>query len=68
METFNATSLEPQFKQIAAEMNIKMGELQMIFRVILVGNKIGPAVFIIAETIGKEATLARIQNAIEHFG
>ncbi len=68
IELFNSANMEQQFKQLAAERNIKMGELQMIFRVMLVGTKIGPGVFIIAETIGKEATLARIEKAIDHFG
>jgi glutamyl-tRNA synthetase len=46
---------------------LKSGELQMIFRVMLVGSKTGPAVFVIAETIGKEATVKRIENAVKVF-
>ena len=64
---WNNSDLESLFKALASEHSIKMGELQMIFRVMLVGSKIGPGVFIIAETIGKDATITRIKNAIGIF-
>jgi len=64
---WDAATLEDKFKQLAAEKNIKIGELQMIFRIMLVGSKTGPAVFVIAETIGKAATIQRINNALEKF-
>ena len=68
-ETVNwdAAKLEELFKRLAAEKNIKIGELQMIFRIMLVGGKTGPAVFTIAEMIGKVETMKRIQNAMEKF-
>ena len=65
--TWDAATLEALFKQLAAEKNIKIGELQMIFRIMLVGSKTGPAVFVIAETIGKAVTIQRIMNAMENF-
>jgi lysyl-tRNA synthetase class I len=40
----------------------------MIFRVMLVGSKMGPSVAVIAETIGKAETIKRIKNAIRIFG
>ena len=49
------------------EKNSKVGELQMILRVFLVGSKMGPGLFIIAETIGKLNTLERIENALKVF-
>jgi glutamyl-tRNA synthetase len=64
---WNSSDLEALFKALSSEHNIKMGELQMIFRVMLVGSKIGPGVFTIAETIGKDATITRIRNAIGMF-
>jgi len=39
----------------------------MIFRIMLVGSKMGPAVFIIAETIGKDETINRIKKAATVF-
>jgi glutamyl-tRNA synthetase len=67
LESWDPLSIEAIFKQIATEKNIKVGELQMIFRVFLVGSKIGPGVFIIAAAIGKMVTLQRIENAMKVF-
>ncbi|UAY52755.1 glutamate--tRNA ligase [Ferruginibacter albus] len=64
---FTATIIETIFKEVAAVKNIKVGELQMLFRIMLVGSKTGPAVFVIAETIGKEETIKRIKLAVNHF-
>ncbi len=67
LESWEAISIETIFKQIATEKNSKVGELQMILRVFLVGSKMGPGLFIIAETIGKLNTIERIENALKVF-
>ncbi len=67
LQFWELEKIELAFKELAAEKNIKIGELQMIFRVMLVGSKMGPAVFVIAETIGKEETINRIENAMKQF-
>ena len=59
--------IEAAFKQIATEKNIKPGELQLPFRVMLVGGKFGPPVFEIAEVLGKEDTIRRIKSALPAF-
>ncbi|MBA2248730.1 MAG: glutamate--tRNA ligase [Chitinophagaceae bacterium] len=64
---WNSSSLENIFKTLAAEKKIKAGELLMIFRIILVGSKTGPGVFAIAEILGKEETIKRINLAIAQF-
>lgn len=64
---FSIENIELVFKNLAIAKNIKPGELQMILRVMLVGSKIGPGVFIIAETIGKEEMLGRIIKAATFF-
>ncbi len=61
-------SIEAVFKSLASEKNIKVGELQMIFRIMLVGSKMGPAVFVIAATIGIAETVTRIKLASLIFG
>lgn len=61
-------SLETAFKDLATEKNIKPGELQLPFRIMLVGGKFGPPVFGIAEILGKEETLERIEKALVIFG
>ena len=60
--------IENIFKDMATEKNIKPGELLLPLRIMLVGGKFGPAVFQIAELIGKEETIKRIQNAMKVFG
>jgi glutamyl-tRNA synthetase len=37
------------------------------FRIMLVGGKFGPHVFDIAELLGKEETIKRIEKALEVF-
>lgn len=64
---WNAPALENTFKELAAEKNIKAGELQLPFRIMLVGGKFGPPVFNIAETLGKEETIRRIKKAVTFF-
>jgi glutamyl-tRNA synthetase len=66
-ESWNAVSVEELFKQTAAEKEIKVGELQLPFRIMLVGGKFGPTVFDIAALIGKQETMNRIEVAVEKF-
>jgi glutamyl-tRNA synthetase len=64
---WSAASLEHAFKQLADTAGIKAGELQLPLRIALVGGKFGPPVFIIAEVLGKEETIDRIDNALIQF-
>jgi glutamyl-tRNA synthetase len=66
-ESFNHETLESMFKNLAAEKNIKPGELQLPMRIMLVGQKFGPGVFDIASMIGKEETVSRIEKALIVF-
>ncbi|MGZ3850554.1 MAG: glutamate--tRNA ligase [Flavisolibacter sp.] len=60
-------ALECLFKQLAEQASIKPGELQLPFRLMLVGGKFGPPVFDIAAALGKEETVERIHFALESF-
>ena len=64
---WSAHSLENIFKQLAEQAAIKPGELQLPFRIMLVGDKFGPGVFNIAEVLGKEETITRINSALNAF-
>jgi len=64
---WNAVTLENMFKELATEKNIKPGELQLPFRIMLVGGKFGPPVFQIAEVLGKDETVKRIDGALKIF-
>jgi glutamyl-tRNA synthetase len=56
--------LENTFKEIAAAHQLKPGELMLPLRIMLVGGKFGPGVFDIAEIIGKQETVNRIQKVL----
>jgi len=62
-----ALELEEKFKVLAAEHNLKPGELMLPFRIMLVGGKFGPGVFDIAVTLGAESTGSRILAALKAF-
>jgi glutamyl-tRNA synthetase len=61
---WQATDLEHSFKELAAANQLKPGELMLPLRVMLVGGKFGPGVFEIAEIIGREETVKRIQHVL----
>ncbi len=59
-----ASVLEQEFKALATTQEIKVGELMMPLRIMLVGGKFGPGVFDIATILGKEETICRIENVL----
>ncbi len=61
---WDTITIETIFKNLATEKNIKPGELQLPMRIMLVGGKFGPAVFEIANKIGKAATINRINTTL----
>lgn len=61
---WNAPAIEASFKLLAASKNIKVGELMLPLRIMLVGGKFGPGVFDIAALIGKEEMFKRISFAL----
>jgi glutamyl-tRNA synthetase len=61
---WNGHELENKFKELATAKNIKPGEVLLPLRIMLVGKKMGPGVFEIAEIIGKEETIKRINNVL----
>ncbi len=64
---WSSAFIEAGFKAIASVCNVKPGELQLPFRIMLVGGKFGPPVFDIAAVIGKEETVKRIGFALPQF-
>ncbi|HNU87657.1 MAG TPA: glutamate--tRNA ligase [Ferruginibacter sp.] len=68
VSNWELVTLETAFKELATEKNIKPGDLQLPFRIMLVGGKFGPPVFNIAEILGKEQTIERIEKALVIFG
>jgi glutamyl-tRNA synthetase len=64
---WNPGMLENQFKEIAATHTIKVGELMLPLRIMLVGGKFGPGVFDIAALLGKEETQRRLEAALNQL-
>jgi glutamyl-tRNA synthetase len=64
LNSWDAAELEVVFKEIAAAVRLKPGELMLPFRIMLVGGKFGPGVFDIASSVGKEETIKRIEHTL----
>lgn len=65
LEDWAAANIEATFKQTATEKELTVGELQLPFRIMLVGGKFGPGVFEIATLIGKQETVKRVVDGLE---
>ncbi len=68
LEKWEFANMELLFKELAAEKNIKAGELLAPLRIMLVGAKFGPPVFTISEMLGKGETIARIEEVLQQLG
>ncbi len=64
---WKATVLEVIFKEKIANSGLKMGELMMPYRIMLVGGKFGPDVFQITELLGQDEVIRRIEKALPLF-
>lgn len=67
LETFvpwESPALEAHYKQAITDSGMKVGELMLPFRIMLVGGKFGPHVFDIAALLGREETLIRMNDGL----
>ncbi|TDQ75871.1 glutamate--tRNA ligase [Sphingobacterium yanglingense] len=64
---WEASVVEPFFKERVQASGMKIGELMMPFRIMLVGGKFGPDVFVIAELLGKKEVIKRVKIALDIF-
>lgn len=64
-EPWHAEELESFYKLAIQASGMKMGELMLPLRIMLVGGKFGPHVFDIAATLGKEETISRIRKGLD---
>jgi glutamyl-tRNA synthetase len=65
--SFESEYLKRIFEELAAAKSIKTRDLLLPFRIMLVGKKVGPGVFEIAEILGKAETTKRIQHVLDLF-
>lgn len=61
----DAANMEIAFKELATAQALKVGEVMMPLRIMLVGEKFGPGVFDIAVLLGKEEMIKRIRLVLQ---
>jgi len=64
-DPWRSAELESFYKLAIQASGMKMGELMLPFRIMLVGGKFGPHVFDIAALLGREETVARMKGGLE---
>lgn len=64
IQDWTTANIEESFSNAVAEAGIKKGAVMLPLRVMLVGGKYGPGVFDIAEMIGKEEFINRINKTL----
>lgn len=68
MSTIVATDAEPQIHDWMQQNNIAIGQLMNTLRIAILGISQGPSIFAICEFIGRDATLQRIDVALQVLG
>ncbi|SFS41003.1 glutamate--tRNA ligase [Lutibacter maritimus] len=67
IEDFNSLTIETTVKEWITNKEIGFGKVMQPFRLSLVGAMKGPHLFDIAEMIGKQETIARLEKTIKTF-
>jgi glutamyl-tRNA synthetase len=65
LQEINHETTEQPMRDLAEQLGLKVGQFFGILRVAVTGRTISPPLFETMEVIGKEAVLARMQQAIE---
>lgn len=65
LEEFTEKALEDTFRAVMETTGLKLGKIAQPVRVALTGKTVSPGIFEIAEVIGKEKVISRLQQAIE---
>jgi len=64
VEPFETGPIEEALKQFVEEQRIKIGDIVHALRVAVTGKSVGPGVYDCLAILGREATLARIERAL----
>jgi glutamyl-tRNA synthetase len=68
LDNFEAGQIKQTVKELTAEKEVGMGQVMLPFRITLVGTGMGPDVAEIAEMIGRDETIRRMEKAVEKIG
>ena len=66
-DPWHSAELESFYKLAIQASGMKVGELMLPFRIMLVGGKFGPHVFDIAALLGRDETVARMKTGLAAF-
>jgi glutamyl-tRNA synthetase len=64
---FKHDGIEAVFKEVCAELGIKMGQIGPAVRIALSGGTVSPSIYEVMEVLGKEETCRRLNAAITRF-
>jgi glutamyl-tRNA synthetase len=64
---FNHDSIETSFKEVCAELGIKMGQIGPAVRIALSGGTVSPSIYEVMEVLGQDETCRRLERAIASF-
>ncbi|MBT5548996.1 MAG: hypothetical protein HOJ79_00825 [Nitrospina sp.] len=65
LENFSAEEIEILYEKIMGEEGTKLGKLAQPVRVARTGTIVSPGIYDVILLLGKEATIARLQNALQ---
>ncbi len=64
LEEFNAAAIEQTLRALAAELEVKAGDLFFGIRIAVTGRQVAPPLFETLELVGRERSVARIGSAV----
>ncbi|MGI9533645.1 MAG: glutamate--tRNA ligase, partial [Thermodesulfobacteriota bacterium] len=67
LDSFEGDSLHKIFEDIISDLDMKFGKIAQPLRVCLTGGTVSPGIFEVIELLGKQTTLKRLENAINHI-
>ncbi len=65
LTSFDAANVETEFKTFITERELGIGAVLPLFRLLVTGKGMGPSMFEIAEFLGKEECIDRIEKGLE---
>ncbi len=68
LPTWTAESIQPAFESVLGRWQLPLGKLAQPVRVALTGGAVSPGIFEVAEVIGRERVLARLDRALPLIG
>ena len=65
LDEFDTQSIEDLLRPMAKDLEVKVGQLLGSLRAAVTGQKVSPPIFESLEVLGREASLSRIEGALD---